>query len=179
MLLANFSQAQSFQPTEDYKVTATRSLVTEEILALDLDDRPNINCFVYRAASPDKHLIDIVPEEHEVFDSVQVSVLKNPGLKNVKEILRVEIEYTACCFWADISYYLITKSAELIKLPDLHQSFCDWPANIDEYYFPIQHRKGISLIQNNTIAINSEGDIDKIETNSLLLWNGKQITVPE
>ncbi len=185
ILLFNFlafgfiSFSQDFEPTDAYKVTATRSLVTEELLSLDSENRPAIDCYVYRSESPEKVVIKITPSEYELFDSVQVQVLKNPGLENVREVLRVEVEYSACCFWGEISYYMITDAGEMIKLPDLHQSYCDWPAVIDEYYFPIQHDGENNNIQNNSISINSEGDVDNIKTNQLLLWDGKQISVPE
>lgn len=175
----HLASAQNFEASSQYAVTATRSLITSEILDLELEERPSINCYVYDVHSPLKPIIMIEPAEHELFDSVQVAVLKNPGLRNVKEILRIEIEYSACCFWGDISYYIVMNSGEMKKLPDLHQAYCDWPADIDEYYFPVQHDKGKTIIQHNTVSINNEGDIDKIKTNELLLWNGKQFSVLE
>lgn len=170
--------AQQFEDSNNFKVTATRSLCTEEIMVLEHGNRPAINCYVFDLKNPTKKLIEIKPDEYELFDTVLVSELRHPGLKNIERVLRVETVYSACCSWSDISFYLISKTGTWIQLPDLHQATCDWPAEINEYYFPSQHQKSQKQIQNVMLSINNEGEIDAIKTNSVLLWNGKNYSVP-
>lgn len=172
-LSAIASNGQTFETSEYYKVTATRSLVTDEILRFELSNRPSINCYIYHISDSSKAFIRIEPSEHELFDSVQVDELINPGLEGVKSVLRVEVEYSACCSWSEVRFFLVKQSGEILELPELHQAYCDWPAEINEYYFPSEHEGSLNEILDVDISINSEGNVDSIQTKAVLLWDGK------
>lgn len=75
-------------------------------------------------------------EHPDTYDTTIVEEWINPGLKDVKSVLRIQVEYSACCMDVYSYYFLITKKDKLIELPRITYTLCDFPVDIKEYAFP-------------------------------------------
>ena len=111
----------------------------------------------------------------DLFDSVLVREWIDPGYKNVERILWVQFEYAACCYDYEVHYYLVTKKGNLVPLPSIYYSMCDYPGEIEEYeYHPDE-----GVIHHVINMYVGKGQIEESTEVETLFWDGKKLSGPE
>ena len=69
-------------------------------------------------------------------DTIEMTSLTAPGLKNIKEVVRVRFIIPTCCSDLYDHYFLIGEKGEIMVLPALHNTICDDPQTYQAYVFP-------------------------------------------
>lgn len=136
-------------------------------------DREKLSAYLSLATDTSTKLQTIPLVEYETYDGYSIWVLENPKLEGIREVLRVEMDYFACCVNIDCFYYLITDEGEWIKLPVLENLACDGPEPIKEYRFPVQ-KFGLEQAILQTISFqNQQYQVDSIALVKKYAWDGK------
>ncbi len=107
-----------------------------------------------------------------VLDDVIVRVLTNPNLENIKEVIRVDVNYSACCSYNDAFYFLVTNDNEFISLPHIENVFCEETVSEVQYIFPTQKFGKENLILKTEITYDAQiENITNTEVLQSLVWN--------
>ncbi len=127
-----FSQvlvAQQFEDTQDYR------LVMETAYDKEMPEEGTMYLTAFQDPSQ-----KLVPFEIylESFEQATVTVLKNPKLAGVKEIIKVEVEYIACSSYIEKHYFLVKDNGFWTALPPVHTAFYEGPIEYNDYIFPTQ-----------------------------------------
>jgi hypothetical protein len=122
------TNAQEFQLTDKYNVTNQRFIGQEEedTWAIDVIDTDN----------PERHLATLTIADFGLLDEIRISVLTSPDLENISEILKVTLEYSACCSSTEEYYYLVTNDNDFIALPSIKNEYAYDPISDIHYIFP-------------------------------------------
>lgn len=123
------SNAQEFTETQNYKVTNVRTTNQVEgisLLDIVLDGKPNAT----------KATLSVT--DYALLSNVQISLLSNPELEDVREIVKVRLEYYACCSRTEDHYFLVTNENEFIALPSIETQYGYDPIIALSYIFPSQ-----------------------------------------
>lgn len=72
------------------------------------------------------------------FDELHISVLVRPELKNILEVIKVELQYNAYSVEIDTYYFLVTNKGDYIALPRVTKVYNDISQPIEDYIFPSQ-----------------------------------------
>lgn len=130
LLSVRFVSAQSFQQTTKY-------VVTTEINDQGFE-QPAYVVNLVRSGEDAEKLSTLTIEDTELFEDIFISTLENPGLDGISEVIKMEIEYLACCAHVQSYYFLIDKDQNLISLPQISNVYCE-DSNTDfQYIFPNQ-----------------------------------------
>ncbi len=140
-------------------------------------DREPISIFLTLSGDSLNYFQELTLIEAETYEGYKIYSLKNTQLKNVKEIVHVQLEYFACCSSIENHYYLVTDKDEWVKLPILDYIACDGPEAFKEYRFPSQEFG----IQDQIIETLSFPDsaylVDSVAVLRELKWNGSGVVV--
>lgn len=122
--------SQEFTPSKVYTVkkTVVNSATTTPTYILNLAD----------AGGPLKNVSPLTINDTELFEEVFVSTLKNPGLDGVREIIKLEVEYYACCAYVDAFYYILKEDATVVEIPRIQNVYCEDTSSDYRYIFPNQ-----------------------------------------
>ena len=175
IVLSNSCFVQKFVETTDYYVEDIDSTVIKKYWE-ELPAEPlllNVALLNNHNEKVDSYILSGL----ESYAGVEITKLENHGLKNIKEIIHVRIEYNACCSNYFSHYYLVTMNSEIISLPEIDYLHCDGPTPINEYIFPAQEfglpdRIIFSHSQRNDKFITSS-----IEPKIVYTWTGKKIVL--
>lgn len=124
-----FAKAQEFQLTDKYNVTHQRSIGQEE------EDTWALNVIV--AENPINSLATLVITDFGLLDEIRISVLEQPVLEDVTEIVKISIDYNTCCASTEEFYYLVTND-DFIALPSVKNEYAYDPISDIHYIFPNQ-----------------------------------------
>ncbi|WP_437372726.1 hypothetical protein [Maribacter litoralis] len=124
-----FAKAQEFQLTDKYNVTHQRNIGQEEEDTWAVDVRASEN--------PGKSLATLAIADFGLLDEMRISVLEQPGLEEVTEVLKITIEYNTCCASTEEFYYLVTND-DFIALPSVKNEYAYEPISDIHYIFPNQ-----------------------------------------
>ncbi len=124
------TNAQEFKTTNKYTLTNVRSMGQEE------EGKALIDLVVSEDRSNRIATVEIT--ELELLEGIQITVLSNPNLEEISEILKVEVEYAACCSSTEGYYFLVTDAGDFIALPRLENLYCDTTRSDTHYVFPSQ-----------------------------------------
>ncbi|MFD0863220.1 hypothetical protein ACFQ1M_13485 [Sungkyunkwania multivorans] len=106
----------------------------------------------------------------DIFDGVYISTLKNNGLEGIKEVLKVELAYGACCTGVQAYYFTVSEENVLTALPMLENIYCEKPGPITQYIFPNQEYGQQGKILRAQSSFNKEFKIDYVSLEKSYSW---------
>lgn len=121
---------------QDFKTSDKYTLTNERFVSQDNDGKALVDLVLREDSSATIAVLDIV--EKELLDAVNISVLSNPDLEDITEIIKVELEYSACCVSTDTYYFMLTSDNDFIALPHIENLYCDTTQIDTHYVFPSQ-----------------------------------------
>ncbi|WP_378186498.1 hypothetical protein ACE939_15120 [Aquimarina sp. W85] len=130
IFILHFGFSQEFKPSTDYKIN--KAIVNTP------DGSPS---YILSLTDINGTLKDVSPltiTDTELYEEVFVSTLENPGLEGVREIVKLEVEYYACCAHVDAFYYMIKDDATIVEIPKLQNVYCEGTNSDYRYIFPNQ-----------------------------------------
>lgn len=163
LLSFQYTQAQDFR--ENLKYTFTEEIADKE------DAHAGENIFLVRTDNTDEKLASFTIEDPELFENVFITTLEQPGLEGIQEVVKVDIEYIACCAHVETYYYMVTEENDLISLPKLENVYCE-DSNTDlEYIFPNQEYGITNNILKTEILYNETGEVRYVNLKQSFAWN--------
>ncbi len=157
------TNAQDFNTTEKYTLMNARSIGQEE------EGLAQIDLVSSEDSSKTIAIVDIT--ELELLENIRVTVLSEPNLEDINEIVKVELEYSACCVSTDTYYFLVTKENDFIALPRIENVYCDAPQIDTHYVFPNQTYGQEGKILKAELQYTETYTIKDIEVLQSFVWN--------
>ncbi len=105
------------------------------------------------------------------FETVIISKLQNPGLNGVDEVIKVDIEYLACCAFVETYYFLATEDADFIALPQIENTYCKESLSELSYTFPNQEYGVVNNILKTEKQYTTLGEIKYVGLKQSYAWN--------
>lgn len=156
-----FVQGQTFQKSKKYTVTPDNKKIKNSPYTLNL----------VRAENASEKLFTFTIEDTELFEEVFISTIENPGLEGVAEVIKMEIEYFACCAHVEAYYFLVTDQNELVALSQLENVYCEGTNADVQYIFPNQKHGMANNILKAEVFYTKSSDIKHITSQESLVWN--------
>mgnify|MGYP000598532887 CR=1 FL=1 len=124
------ANAQEFKETKTY-------IAKSEIGTKQQENMPNQIHIVAQNDTSEK-VATVVISDADLFEALHIMVLPNPNLKDVREIVKVELEYSACCAYTETYYFLASDEGGYVSLPKIENTYCEVPQPSEQYIFPTQ-----------------------------------------
>ncbi len=156
-------QAQEFKTTEKYALANERSTGQEEEGSALID--------VMVSSDTSNPVATIKIDELELFEGIQITVLPNPGLEKITEILKVTVEYAACCSGTQTYYFLVSDEQEFTELPLLENVYCDTTLADTHYIFPSQEFGREGTVLQAELHYTEKYTIKDIKVLQSFVWN--------
>lgn len=131
--------AQEFKKTDKYRIIEPSFEVDESYYQTPYNERNPIPIQLTLSSDTTSSLWEYNILELETYGGASIYLLENPGISNIKEVVKVEFEYVACCSSIEEHYFLFSNENKLIKLPSTDYVHCDGPEPFFEYRFPNQY----------------------------------------
>lgn len=125
-----FTNAQEFIETEEYEVTNRIETKEQEYTTAFLD--------IVTVEEYSMKIATLSITNFDFFEDVTISKLATPNLKNIEEVIKVDINYNDCCTHIDSYYFMITDTSDVISLPNIENTYCDTNVTERQYIFPTQ-----------------------------------------
>lgn len=158
------SAQRSFAETKDFLVT-TKPIETEpESLSYIVN--------LVSAEDQSKKISSLVVEDTELFEDIFITTLDDPGLEGVSEVIKLEVEYLACCAHVEAYYYLIKDDNSIVALPELTNVYCEGSDTDFQYTFPNQEY-GIqgNILQTQTYYTEKANEVKYVNLKQSFVWN--------
>ncbi|TMM56625.1 hypothetical protein FEE95_08960 [Maribacter algarum] len=157
------TNAQQFRTTEKYTLINERGIGQEEEGAAQID---------FVALEDNGETIAILDiGSLELLEDVHVTLLSEPNLEDISEILKVELEYSACCTSTDTYYFLVTDENDFIALPKLENEYCGETQLDMHYIFPSQECGQEGAILKAELQYTETYTIKDIDVLQSIVWN--------
>lgn len=157
-----FMNAQDFQETTKYSITSDIKTKQQEY------DPYTVN--LVKSDNASERLAIFTIDEISLFEDVFISTIENPGLDGVSEIIKVEIEYLACCAYVESYYIIAMEDSSFISLPKLENVFCETADTIFQYTFPNQEHGIEGTIVKSEVLYNESAEIKSINLIQSFTW---------
>ncbi|WP_074407523.1 MULTISPECIES: hypothetical protein [Aquimarina] len=131
---------QSFQGIHAQKVFADTQefLVTTEIMDRG-EKHPSYVINLVRSGEENLDKISTLTiEDTELFEDIFITTLENPGLEGISKVIKMEVEYLACCAHVEAYYYMLKEDNTIVALPELKNVYCENSDTDFQYIFPNQ-----------------------------------------
>ncbi len=131
---------QSFQGIHAQKVFADTQefLVTTEIMDRG-EKHPSYVINLVRSGEENLDKISTLTiEDTDLFEDIFITTLENPGLEGVSKVIKMEVEYLACCAHVEAYYYMLKEDNTIVALPELKNVYCENSDTDFQYIFPNQ-----------------------------------------
>ena len=175
ILIATFSFGQKSVPAEEYLIIQPKIELDALYWTIPHDERKPIKVFLTAKDDTNKIIQNFNIVDLETYYESAIYTLTNPDLKNVKQVIKVELEYSACCSDIKSYYFLLTNAGKWTSLPVISNVHCDGPEPFHEYRFPIQKfGKSQNILRTESFP-NSSYEVDSISIKEMITWNGKNI----
>ncbi|RZS99669.1 hypothetical protein [Aquimarina brevivitae] len=149
---------------------SSRYLVSTHIS--DQDQKQVYTFHILNAEKDQKVMSTLTINDTELFEDIFVTTLENPGLKGVSEVIKVEVEYLACCAYVDAYYFLVNTSGEVIELPQVKNVYCQ-NADMDyQYIFPGQEYGIEANILKTQTFYTEQAKVKYVNLKQSYSWNG-------
>lgn len=109
--------------------------------------------------------------DSDLFEELRISVLASPELKDIHEIIKVELEYHAYSVEIDTYYFLVTNKGAYIALPKVTKVYDDILQPIEDYIFPTQKHGQEETIIRAEFKYTKNYTIEEIEVLKSYAWN--------
>ncbi|WP_300022936.1 hypothetical protein [uncultured Maribacter sp.] len=162
ILCAFTSNAQEFKLTNSYDVTNQRTVGQEEEDTWVVD--------VIETKNPEKTIATLNIADFGLLDEIRISVLQEPALKGITEILKITLEYNACCSSTEEFYYLLSED-EVIALPSIKNEYAYEPISDIHYIFPNQSFGKEGTILRAALQYTETYTIKDIKVLRSIAWN--------
>ncbi|WP_103071553.1 hypothetical protein [Aquimarina sediminis] len=164
---------QSFQGINAQKVfTKTQDfLVTTRIMDQGKEHPSYVINLIHSGEEGDK-VSSLTINDTELFEDVFITALENPGLEGVSKVIKMEVEYLACCAHVEAYYYMLKEDNTIVSLPELNNVYCENSNTDFQYIFPNQEYgiKG-NILQTQTFYKGTSEDIKYVNLKQSLTWN--------
>jgi len=167
-----FMKAQSFQKTEKY------AAVTE----IKDNESENPTCIVnlIRLGGISENLAAFTINDTELFEDIFITTLENPGLEGISEVIKMEVEYLACCAQVESYYFMITDDNDtIIPLPQLTNIYCENSNTDSQYTFPNQEYGIQGNILETETLYKETSEIKYVDLKQSFSWNDNKVDAPK
>ncbi len=159
-----------FSKTEKY-------LVTTEISDQGTE-HPAYVVNLVRSGNSSEKISTLTIEDTELFEDIFITTLENPGLEGISEVVKMEVEYLACCAHVEAYYFTVSEDGDtIVALPELKNVYCE-DSNTDyQYIFPNQEY-GIqgNILKTQTFYKNTS-DIKYVNLKQSIEWKNGSINL--
>ncbi len=162
-LLLQYSNAQDFKTTTDY-VVANRMDTKQQEYATALFD-------VVVADAPSQKVATLSILDLDFFEDITISSLANPELNQMKEILKVDVNYNSCCIHSETYYFMVTATNDFIALPYIENTYCATTASEVRYVFPTQTLGKTGLILKTKVQFTENNTVKDTQILQRFAWN--------
>lgn len=131
---------------------------------------------IYLRNNKNENLYDFLISDLEMYDNTSLYERKVKKLQNIKNVIVVENNFSACCSNYNSTYLLQTDTEELIALPEISNVHCDGPEPYFDYIFPNETGGKHDIILYAKITPKNENTSENIEVLKTFSWNGKNLT---
>lgn len=156
------TNAQEFKLTNTYDVTNQRTVGQEEEDTWAVD--------VIETKNPEKSIATLNIADFGLLDEIRISVLEEPALEGITEILKITLEYTACCSSTEEFYYLVGED-RVITLPSIKNEYAYEPILDIHYIFPNQSFGKEQTILRAAVHYTETYTIKDIKVLRSIAWN--------
>jgi len=157
----NMIQAQQFVATDKYTIVNQLSSKEQEYTTyVDI---------ITTSDDPDK-ITTLKVSYLDVLEDITLTVLSNPNIENIKEIIKVDIYYTSCCSSLETHYFMVTESDDYIFLPVIENTYCEDASSEVQYIFP-----GQVSGKENTIVKAEVYDAQDYKVIQSMIWNDDEL----
>ena len=163
--------SQEFKTSLDYTITNFKS----ELNKTKNKHAKQLEVYLYKNDEPITKLINLDKDDLDFFMDVTVQVLENPNLKDVKQIIKIEFEFLACCSSYESLYFIQTTDNEIVKLPQLDYMFCEYATDKMEYVFPAQKFGQENVILTTTSYLDISQKTESIAILNTQIWEEKDV----
>ncbi len=159
-----FLQAQKgFEKSEKY-------LVTTEITDQG-QEYPTYVVNLVRSDNSSEKISTLTINDTELFEDIFITTLENPGLNGVSEVIKMEVEYLACCAHVESFYYMVQENGEVTALPKLKNIYCEESDTDFQYIFPNQEYGIDGNILSTQTFYKSTSDTKYVSLKQSFTWN--------
>ncbi len=149
--------------------------VTTEIMDQTQEHSPYVINLV-RAGDNVEKLSTLTIEDTELFEDIFISTLENPGLAGISEVIKMEVEYLACCAHVETFYYMIKDNHTIVPLPEIKNVYCENSDTDYQYIFPNQeHGVEGNILHTQTFYNEEAMNIRNINLDQSFSWNGVDV----
>ncbi len=157
----NTIQGQEFKETEKYtlinQLSAKEHEYTTYIDVVATNDQPD-------------KITTLKVSYLDALEDITLTVLSNPNIENITEVIKVDILYTSCCSNLETHYFMVTESGEYISLPVIENTYCEDTSSEVQYIFP-----GQASGRENTIVKAEVYDMYDYEVIQSIVWNDDEL----
>ncbi|WP_108805158.1 hypothetical protein [Aquimarina sp. Aq107] len=166
-----FMKAQSFQKTGKY------TAVTE--IKENGSEQPTCIVNLIRLGGISENVFTFTLNDIELFEDIFITTLENPGLEGISEVIKMEVEYLACCAQVESHYFMVTDKNELVSLPQLTNVYCEDSDTDAQYTFPNQ-QYGIegNILETETLY-KETAEIKYVNLKQSFTWNDNKVNTPK
>lgn len=157
------TNAQEFKLTDTYDITNQRSSGQEEEDTWLVD--------VIESNNPERLVAILSIADFGLLDEIRISVLSNPDLEDINKILKVTLEYNACCSSTEEFYYLVSNDNDFIALPSIKNEYAYEPISDIHYIFPNQLFGKEGTILRAALEYTETATIKDIKVLRSIAWN--------
>ena len=158
-----YTKAQDFKTTEKY--IAVSKLITKQ------QDYTTNQIDIVALNDTSKKIATIQVPDLDFFEELRITVLPNPNLKDVNEVIKVELEYNACCINTETYYFLAKNNEDYVALPSIQNTYCDTSVTSVKYIFPSEAFGQTNTILTAAIKQTTRPNIKGIDILKQMVWN--------
>lgn len=157
------STAQNFETTTKYKVIPNFKDKGSEYL--------NTTFKIVDAQEESESFSTFTIKDEESYEEMNITVLKNPGLQGITEVVKVEVESTTCCTAVEAYYFLVAEDKNFTSLPSLENVYCENSGQDIHYIFPNQAFGNEGSILKTKMSYTKTYDVQQVNVLQQFSWN--------
>lgn len=155
--------AQDFQETKSYILKTETGITKASPLLAKVD--------ILAAEETSRKVATLTLSNLEQYHETRLSVLHTPKLKNIREVLKLELEYGSYSLAIDTYYFLVTEKGGYIALPKITKIYDDITEPIIDYVFPAQKHGREETIVKAIFHYTDNYSTEEIEVIQSIVWN--------
>jgi len=121
---------------QDFKRSTEYKIITG--MQENGNDLPNYVVSLVPSGDVTNKISTLTIEDTELFEDIFISTLENPGLEGISKVIKMEVEYLACCAHVEAFYFLVGNDNTITALPKLENVYCENSDKDYQYTFPSQ-----------------------------------------
>ncbi|MBP2831614.1 hypothetical protein J8281_05375 [Aquimarina sp. U1-2] len=156
-------------------VTTKKYIVTTEISDRG-QDYPAYHVSLVRADNSSDIISTLTIADTELFEDIFITTLENPGLEGISEVIKMEVEYLACCAHVASYYFMIDHDNNIVELPEVKNVYCEDSDTDFQYIFPNQEYGVAGNILKTQTFYENKSDIKYVNLKQSHAWNDNTIS---